>query len=238
MILGILDADTLREDLQPTYISYTHMFKTLFKQAVQDHEIEYVSYNVNNNEYPAHIDECDAYLITGSKSSTYDDDEWIKTLRSYIQLLFKQKKKILGICFGHQLIADSLGGKAMLSNNGWGVGVHTYSLSTNNLNSSLASLSQFSLLVSHRDQVVALPQEATVLASSDFCPFAAYQINQQVLCFQGHPEFTPPYADELMKKRQSIIPSHVFQQGQENLYLPTHHLIIAKSLLDFVLQAD
>ena len=75
-----------------------------------DPSIQFQTYEVQLNNYPLDIDECDAYLITGSKASSYDDEQWIHDLKKFIQSLNKNKKKLIGICFGHQIIAEALGG--------------------------------------------------------------------------------------------------------------------------------
>ena len=234
MILGILDADILRDDLKEEYVSYGHMMIQLFNQVPND--IEFCTFHVRNGIYPEHIDECDAYLITGSKSSAYDDELWIHQLSDYIKTLYQNNKKMMGICFGHQLIAHSLGGKTELAKQGWGVGVHKYKVNPDAaLHKKLSELdTDFSLLVSHRDQVTMIPPQAHLLASSEFCPFAAYLIKGKVLSFQGHPEFTPVYADQLMQARKDIIEDGVFKKGQGSLHDCTQHLTVAKEMLGFV----
>jgi len=83
MKMGILDCDILRQDLKTQYVSYGVMMQRMFEQI--DNHVEHEIFNVKQGQYPEDINDCDAYLITGSKSSAYDDDEWIKNLTSYIQ---------------------------------------------------------------------------------------------------------------------------------------------------------
>ena len=122
MKLGILKTDTVRPEWVPEFGEYPDMFVDLLGQA--DPDLQFQVYDVENGEYPADIDEVDAYLITGSKSSVYDDKAWIGELMDFVRELDQRRKKLVGICFGHQLVAQALGGKTEKSSKGWGVGLH------------------------------------------------------------------------------------------------------------------
>ena len=231
MILGILDADVItHQKLKSQYISESQMLKTLLKTVSPD--IQFKTYNVMDCQYPQHMDECDAYLITGSESSVYDAAPWILILKKYVQSLYQQGKKLLGICFGHQLIAHVLGGETRRSNNGWGVGVHTYN--STRAGQLLSLPREFSLLVSHQDQVHKLPRNATLMASSEFCAVAAYRIKNQVMCFQGHPEFVVHYAQTLLSCRENTLPKNTVKQAQLSFTLPVHQRQVANAMLMFV----
>ena len=71
---------------------------------INDSNIDYIVKKVYNNEKLS-IDEADAWIITGSKYSVYDKLQWIGSLLDFIVKLHANKKYILGICFGHQVIA-------------------------------------------------------------------------------------------------------------------------------------
>lgn len=228
--LGILDCDQLHESLRAQYASYAHMMQTLFMQVAPS--INFAVYPVIEGVYPEDIDECDGYIITGSKSSAYDSDEWIGELRNYIRTLASQNKKMVGICFGHQLLAHVLGGITQKSDAGWGVGVKSSNVMTAP-DWMQPPMESFSLLVSHQDQVVQLPSNATVIASSDYCPNAAFQIGDNVLGFQGHPEFIRGYSRQLMEMRRGIIPDDVIEAGLTSLFDDTDHLVIAKWIVNF-----
>lgn len=229
--LGILDCDQLHESLRAQYASYAHMMQTLFMQVAPS--INFAVYTVIEGGYPEDIDECDGYIITGSKSSAYDNDEWIGTLRNYIRTLASQNKKMVGICFGHQLLAHVLGGIAQKSESGWGVGVKSSTVVASP-EWMTPKVESYSLLVSHQDQVVQLPSTATVIATSNYCPNAAFQIGENVLGFQGHPEFIRGYSRQLMEMRRGIIPEDVIEEGLASLFDETDHLLIAKWIVNFL----
>lgn len=210
MKLGILKTDTVRPEWVPEFGEYPDMFIALLGRA--DPSMEFVSYDVEGGVYPADIDEVDAYLITGSKSSVYDDQPWIPPLIKFVQEIAGRGKKIVGICFGHQLLAQALGGKTEKSPKGWGAGLHTHTF--NQTPSWYDGGSEdLKILVSHQDQVVTVADGATVLAGSDFCENAVCQIGDQILTFQGHPEFIPEYSREIMEFRRELFGEDVYHSA-------------------------
>lgn len=214
MKLGILKTDTVRPEWVPEFGEYPDMFVALLGRA--DPSMEFVSYDVEGGEYPADIDEVDAYLITGSKSSVYDDKPWIPPLINFVQEIAERGKKIVGICFGHQLVAQALGGKTEKSSKGWGVGLHTHTF-TETPDWHDGGAEQLNILVSHQDQVVENAKGARVLAGSDFCENAVCQIDNQILTFQGHPEFVPEYSREIMEFRREQFGEEIYHSGVASL---------------------
>lgn len=193
--LGLLETDTLAADLIPDYGSYGRMFARYFDSL--DGRLGYRYYQVQQGELPQRPRECAAYLITGSKAGVYDDLPWLAPLRNWIIDFHQRGARLIGICFGHQMIAHSLGGSAAKSAQGWGLGVLSTRLSAvgQHYLSQLAgpAKKELRLIHSHQDQVESLPQGAQLLANSEFCRYAAFALDDRVLCFQGHPEFTPGY---------------------------------------------
>ena len=187
MKLGILRTDAVRPELKAEY-----------------------------GEYPVDIDEVDAYLITGSKSSVYEDKRWIIELMEFVRELNRRHKKLLGFCFGHQLVAQALGGKTERSAKGWGVGLHTHRFTTVPSWHDQGDV-DLNILVSHQDQVVAVPDSARVLAGSEFCENAVCQIGDHILTFQGHPEFVPQYSRELLSIRRERIGEAAYAAGVSSL---------------------
>ena len=231
MKLGILKTDTVRPEWVPEFGEYPDMFIALL--ARQNPDLEFVVYDVEEGEYPGDIDEVDAYLITGSKSSVYEDKPWIHALIDFVRELDRRRKKIIGICFGHQLVAQALGGRTEKSPKGWGVGLHTHQFSD------LPEWHDqgepgFDILVSHQDQVVENAPGATVLAGSDFCENAVCQIGEHILTFQGHPEFLPEYSREIMDFRREMIGEQAYETGVASLRDDPQGDRVARWILDFL----
>jgi GMP synthase-like glutamine amidotransferase len=236
MKIGVLQADTVSEEFQADHGNYPTMFENMLKSAgkqVLGSAIEVAHYNIMQSQFPKKLNECDAYIITGSKKSVYDDEPWIHKFRGFLVELNDAKKIVIGICFGHQLIADALGGKTELAKGGWGVGVHQSTI-TNKKKFMNPPLDYFSVIVSHQDQVAELPSDAERLAASEFCPNAMFQIGKHILTFQGHPEFTKGYSRALLESRKDIIGDLIYELGCASLKIELHSEILAQWIIRFI----
>ncbi|CAD5109577.1 amidotransferase [Zestomonas carbonaria] len=227
----ILETDILRPELIDQYQGYGRMFEQLFSR--QPIPAEFITYNVVEGQYPADDEHFDAYLVTGSKADSFGSDPWIQTLKTYLLERYERGDKLLGICFGHQLLALLLGGKAERAAQGWGVGTHQYRIADQPAWMS-PTVDDLTLLISHQDQVTALPENARLIASSDFCPHAAYAIEDQVLCFQGHPEFVHDYSRSLLEIRQQHLGEQIYQQGIASLERDHDGHVVAEWMMRFV----
>ncbi|MEZ5568341.1 MAG: GMP synthase [Halioglobus sp.] len=233
MKLGILKTDAVRPEWACNYGEYPDMFRRLLGDL--DPSLECVVYDVQAGEYPADIDEVDAYLITGSKASVYDDEPWIKRLMAFVQDLHARRKKLVGICFGPQLVAHALGGRTAKSPKGWGAGVHTHEFSSRPAWHDGGS-SALSILVSHQDQVMEVAPGTQVLASSEFCENAVTQIGDHILTFQGHPEFVPEFSREIMQFRREMLGEETYHRGMQSLEVKPESARVARWILNFLKQ--
>lgn len=233
MKIGILKADSVRPQWVDEYGEYPDMFKALLSE--QDASLTYHVFDVEHERYPADIDEVDAYLITGSKCSVYDDEPWIHTLADFVRTLHQHKKKLLGICFGHQMVAHALGGEVSRSSKGWGIGVHDYQMHGEpQLAWHDGGDPAFSLLVSHQDQVLVPAVGAKVVGGSDFCENAVCQIDDHILTFQGHPEFVSGYASALMTLRKELIGEERYREGMASVENQAQGDRVARWMLAFL----
>ncbi|TGD72701.1 GMP synthase [Mangrovimicrobium sediminis] len=231
MKLGILKTDAVKPDWAEVYGEYPDMFVRLLGQL--DPGLEFRVYDVEEGEYPADIDEVDAYLITGSKSSVYEDKPWIKRLMDFVRELDARRKKLVGICFGHQLVAQALGGRTEKSPKGWGVGLHTHHFQ-HKPEWHDGGDADLAILVSHQDQVVQNALGAQVLAGSEFCENAVVQVGDHILTFQGHPEFVPDYSREIMNFRRELIGEPAYEVGMASLARPHEGERVGRWILDFL----
>lgn len=235
MRLGILQCDSVRPELQPAFGDYPDMFQRLLGTA--DPTLTFRVYDLTGDQLPGSLDECDAWLFTGSKWGVNDAEAWIRRAETLAGRLHEERRPTIGICFGHQLIARALGGRVEKTTEaGWGVGVHTARILAQPEWMEPAA-EDLSLVVSHQDQVVELPPGATLLAAHPFCPHDMYQIGEHILTFQGHPELPKGYSRAIMDRRRDQIGEAAYQQGVESLALSTDEAIAAEWIVGFLRRA-
>ena len=236
MVLNLIECDVLYDDLIDDYKSYGTMFERLFTGLTQAPlNVEYHSAIERRlpEPQPSHV-----YLITGSKFGAYEDEVWIHELSTWVRSAYESGAKLLGICFGHQIIAQALGGHVINSPKGWGVGIRQLMVSEQPYISDDVWLPKFlNLIYSHQDQVVDLPRDALTFLSDDFCPNGGFFIGKQVITLQGHPEFDAEYTKRLLGRRAQHIGLERYDAGMQSLKEKTDNALIGQYLLKWM-QSD
>jgi GMP synthase-like glutamine amidotransferase len=147
-----------------------------------------------------------AFLITGSAAGVYEPLPWIAPLLSFLRES-KGRSKLVGICFGHQAMAEALGGRVEKSERGWGIGLQDYELRGRAPWMGESPPASIAVPVSHQDQVVIPPPGARVLAGNAFTPFGLLEYEDSPsISMQFHPEFEPDYARALIEHRRARVP--------------------------------
>ena len=160
----------------------------------------------------------DAAVITGSSAGVYEPDPWIADLLDWIREA-RGRTGLIGVCFGHQAMAQALGGRVEKSERGWGVGLHRYDVVSTEpwMDPPLQTVA---IPVSHQDQVIEKPAAARVILRSDFTPFAGLAWDDDAISLQGHPEFTPAYAADLTGGRRERIGPALVDEALDSLTRP------------------
>ena len=207
MKIGILETGLVREALADRFDPYPAMFESFLGQAQRGLEFDAVS--VIRGDVANSIHDCDGWLITGSRHGVYDNLEWMAPLQDFIREIAEARVPLVGICFGHQIIAEALGGKVVKSDKGWGVGLHRYRVDQAHLWMD-ARPQHVDIYAFHQDQVIDLPPSAQVFLSSEFCPYAGLSYDDSIISVQGHPEFEASYMTALLDMfGGSLIPAEV-----------------------------
>ncbi len=227
----LLQTDNVLEQFQPEFGDYPVMFGNLLEHP----GIELQTLDVRQSVPVAGA--ADAYVITGSRHSVYDDLPWIRRLAVFLAGEINAGKKVVGICFGHQLLAHFFGGLVQSATTGWEVGVkETQICEQADWMQPLAD--QVNLLSSHKDQVAMLPDGARIFARSVNCQVAGFTMGDNVITFQGHPEFHKPYSRSLINLRREILGAKVHEAGLDSLEKPTDELLVGGWILRFLLGED
>jgi GMP synthase-like glutamine amidotransferase len=208
-------------------------YPELFDALLEPVDVEVVPYAVDEGRWPASLDECDGWICSPSRLSVYDDVDWISEMEKLVLELLAREKPFVGICFGHQLLAQALGGKVEKSPNGWGVGVQEYEI-IEQLSWMHPPLERFKLIASHQDQIVDVPAEARVIARSEYCPVAAMAVGDRAWTVQAHPEFVPELADQLLAGRVELIGADRVAVARESLQTTSHRDAIASWIATFL----
>lgn len=201
MEIGILRTGAPPGDLEARFGRYDAMFARLLGPGFAIR-----SYDVPAGELPPSPGAHPAFLITGSAAGVYEPLPWIAPLLEFLRRA-KGQAKLVGICFGHQAMAEALGGRVEKSERGWAVGLQDYEIVARPPWMGADPPERIAVPVSHQDRVTIAPPGARVLAHSGFSPFGMLGWDDDALSMQFHPEFEPAYARALIEHRRARLPA-------------------------------
>ena len=223
MKIGLLACD----HIQSNYSDYPELFAKLLPQ------FDFDVFNVCEGVFPSSASDYEAWIITGSKYSVYDDIDWIKRLKCFVQDISLADKYCIGICFGHQMLGEAMGGKVMKAQQGWCVGIHEFDV-VDRENWMNPYQPKVNLLMSCQDQITVLPPNSKVLLKTSLCPVGSIKIGEKMLGIQGHPEFSTDYIKFLMEDRINRIPENTLKVGINSLSKPVSNTEVAQWIAEFI----
>ncbi|KAI3393681.1 hypothetical protein diail_3818 [Diaporthe ilicicola] len=177
----------------------------------------------------------DAVLITGSKHSAYADDDWIVRLTAYTRrLLDEGRVRVLGVCFGHQIVARALGARVARSPSGWELSVTQVELTEEGKRVFRAE--DLKIYQMHRDAVMEYQPGVIPLACTEQCPIQAMYIPRLLLTVQGHPEFSQFIMSEFLQARHQAgkIRDGPFQDAKMRMMDEHDGVLVAQTFLRFL----
>ena len=222
MKIGILQCGHAADEVQPTHGDYDAMFRRL----LGGNDFDFQTFNVDRMEFPADVHDCDGWLLTGSRHGVYEDHAFIKPLEEFIRTAYADSVPMVGICFGHQIIAQALGGKVEKFKGGWAVGRRTYQFD---------GLGEVALNAWHQDQVVEAPKDAKRIATNEFCENAALVYGNKALTIQAHPEFSNPLVADYIELRKTnpAYPGDLLEKAKPYTEVPVDADLMGKTIADF-----
>jgi GMP synthase-like glutamine amidotransferase len=196
MTIGILETGDVPAHLVGRFGPYDAMMRRLVGP-----ERATTTYRVHKGHWPDQVEAHDAYVVTGSSAGAYDPLPWIALLEDFLRAA-GGRAKLVGICFGHQVMAQAFGGRVVKSAKGWGLGLHRYDIVK--ATAWMDGERSVAVAASHQDQVVEAPPGAEVVGGSTFTPLAILHYPaRQAVSFQFHPEFEPAFAEALVEMKRS-----------------------------------
>lgn len=225
MKIGILQTGHCPDEFRGQYGNYDEFFKRF----LAGNDFEYATYPVLDEIFPGGAGDADAWIITGSRHGVYEDHAWIARLENFLREAFAAATPIVGICFGHQILAQALGGKVEKFEGGWSVGVESYELD--------GHPGSAQLIAWHQDQVIEPPPQARVVGRSGFCRYAALAYGEQAYTIQPHPEFEAAFVAGLIESRPGILPPDIANKALQSLSKETSSAKIALQIGEFLKRA-
>ncbi|WOI57348.1 type 1 glutamine amidotransferase [Palleronia sp. LCG004] len=220
MHLGLLQCGPTDTALDIAHGGYPELYAALFGDG-----FDWTTWRVFDGDLPDGPDAAEGWVVSGSRHGAYEAHDWIAPLEALIREIHASDLPLVGICFGHQIVAQALGGRVEKFEGGWSVGRRGYSI-----DGQVRHLNAW-----HQDQVVAPPEGARIIASNDFTRYAGLAIGDRTLTLQPHPEFPSGYIESLIEARSdSGVPPEMLAQAREDLTLDIDNDAIGAWLADFM----
>ena len=232
MKITIIEVGKVPASLTSSFETFPDMFRALFEESGLPFSFETI--HVLDGAALPDPTGLESIVITGSPAGVYEDHAWLDPLRAFIRAAYAAHRPMVGICFGHQIMADALGGIVRKSEKGWGLGRHNYSVIGENTVFREAPES-LAIACSHQDQVIVAPPDAEVILASEFTPNAglAYR-SGKALSFQPHPEFSDDFTRALIELRRSHVSAEVIETALASFARGSDSMLVRRAIAHFM----
>lgn len=221
MKIGILQTGQAPEPLRA---AGADDYPQLFRKLLAGHGFDFAEWHVEAGAFPDSVHDADGWLITGSRHGAYEDHPWIPRLEAFIREAQARGVPMVGVCFGHQIMAQALGGKVAKFAGGWAIGPTAYDFEGE----------QIVLNAWHQDQVIDPPPGARTIARNDFCAHAALSYGNWGLSVQAHPEYDAAFIAGLIEHRgRGRVPDAQLDAAAAALDQPTDGALIGARIAAF-----
>ena len=219
MKLGLLQCGATPEELDPAHGGYPELYAALLGEG-----FDWQTWRVFEGDFPDGPNAAEGWLISGSRFGAYEPHDWIAPLETLIRAIHAAGRPLVGICFGHQIVAQALGGRVEKFAGGWAVGRRPYRFAGETIH----------LNAWHQDQVIVPPPGADAIATNDFTAHAGLAIGPRTLTLQPHPEFGAAYiADMIPHRGEGVVPAALLSEAERGLSAPLDNRRIGMWLADF-----
>ncbi|ERF68940.1 hypothetical protein EPUS_08174 [Endocarpon pusillum Z07020] len=242
--LAILECDSPPPNADAKYGGYGGVFTTLLRYGAEllgkpdlEAMLQISKYQIqlDPDNYPK-LEDVDAILLTGSRYNSFEDAPWIKKLVDFTAEILKQDRiRLIGVCFGHQIIGRAMGVKVGRNEAGWEAAVDDFDLSERG--KQLFGKEKLSIHQMHRDIIYYYPDGVEQLGSSPVCAVQGMYKKGHLITVQGHPEFNEEIMTELLRVRHTmgIFNDDEFDKYMDKAGKPHDGVVVARAFLEFLL---
>jgi GMP synthase-like glutamine amidotransferase len=184
---------------------------------------------------PSEITPFNLYIITGSHHGAYEELQWIRDLEAWIRRADDLKVPLLGICFGHQVIATALGGKVTVNPKGFEIGAISFALNEAG-QQVFNGKTALHLYYTHGDAVVHVPASMENLGGNDTTECQAMRKGNHIVTIQGHPEFSHATLANILRKDlvEGFVTENAYQVAFRSLDDPLDADFVACASLQYL----